>query len=79
MHASHNPRPVARHPPVGEVKGQCRGKKAGQNDKDSQVTVLPYEVEELVRIRQGSTILPLLEQLTLGTIDVTFSSNPHQL
>ncbi len=63
MHASHNPRPVARHPPVGEVKGQRHAKKDDQKEKDSQVSVLSDQVEELVRIRQGSTILPFLERL----------------
>ena len=59
MHASHDPRPMARHPPVGEVKGQRRGKKDDQKEKDSQVSVLSDQVEELVRIRQGMMILPL--------------------
>jgi hypothetical protein len=70
---------MARDPPVGEVKGQRRDKKAGQKKKDSLVSVLPGKVEESVRIRQGSTILPFLERLALGRIDVTSSTNPHQL
>ena len=57
---------MARDPPVGEVKGQRRGKKADQKEKDSQVSVLSDQVEELVRIRQGSTILPFVERLAQG-------------
>ena len=50
---------MACHPPIGEVKGQCRGKKADQKEKDSRVPVLSDEVEESFSIRQGSMILPL--------------------
>jgi hypothetical protein len=50
---------MACHPPIGEVKGQCRGKKADQKEKDSRVPVLPDKVEESFSIRQGSMILPL--------------------
>jgi hypothetical protein len=66
MHASHDPHPVARHSPVCEVEGQRRGKKDDQKEKDSQVSVLPDQVEELVRIRQGSMILLFLQRLAAG-------------
>ena len=57
---------MACHPPIGKVKGHCRGKKANQKEKDSRVPVLPDEVEESFSIRQGSMILPFLERLAPG-------------